>query len=287
MSSFLRHACAALFLAVTSTSCVLAIGTGTKDPRVPRVGAQGGAVAAQDGAAPTNAADAAAAPAVAAKAAARKAEKKAREVTYAKMELAIAQLDAERELKDATLDVERSRHDLEAAQRNLEHFQKVERALALEDQVIDLDRAKEQAHQQQQELEELMAMYKADEYAKLTKELVIQRGKFQMEMAQRSLELARKRAADREGHEWPTKERELSLALRKAQDGLESSEAKLVKTKASTELELLRAKHKVEEAERPDDEDEAAGAKGAPAPQGAGEAQGAGESKPSGGSKGA
>ncbi|MEO6710355.1 MAG: hypothetical protein ABI054_00675 [Planctomycetota bacterium] len=266
----IAHVCAALLLAGLSSSCMLAVGTdGSHLKEKPKT------VTLSDGSAgsaDTKPQEAGAAkeekkpsPEAVAKKAARKAEKKAREATYAHMELALAEMDAANELHDANFELLQAKHGLEAAQRELDHFQKAERPLNLEDSQIDLDRSNESAIEQKQELEELMAMYKADDYAKMTKELVINRGKFRLEVAQREAELAKKRAADKKDHDMAVKERDLGLALAKAQDGVSSAEAKLKKVQAHNELELMRAHHKIEDAERPDDDEEESGS----APKGA------------------
>lgn len=270
MSSLLRTSVAALTLAVISSSCVFAVGTGSDDGPADKAGKPHTAQAAQ-AAHPTGAAgkdaaaDAAGAEAQAkkaeaeAKAAARKAEKKEREIAYARMELAIAEMGAQADLVDAEQGLEHARQELETARTELQHFQKVEMQLDQEDQKLDLDRSAENVVQQKQELEELMAMYKADEYAKMTKELVVRRGKFQLEMAERSSALEQKRAADHQSHTWPMKARELSLSVTKAEQAVGAAEAKLAKTKSQNELDLLRARHRLADAERPDDEADAGG----------------------------
>jgi hypothetical protein len=172
------------------------------------------------------------------------------------MELALAEMEAANDLNDANFELERARNDLQSAQRDLDHYQKQERPLDLEDAQIDLDRGAESALEKRQELDELIAMYKKDEFAKMTKELVLQRGKVSMELVQREVELSKKRAADKKEHAMVVKERDLSLAVAKAQQGVTAAEAKLKKTQAHNELELLKARHKVEDAERPGDDDD-------------------------------
>ena len=252
-----RPVFAALLLAALCSSCVFAYDTNDRDKKK--------AVAEQSAPAAAGAAVAAEASSPeAAKKAELKALKKEREKTYANLELALAEMDAERELLSAQQELERAQNSLQAAQRDLEHFQKVERPLEMEDLQMDLDRSTQSAHERQMELDEIMAMYKKDDFAKLTKELVVQREKFRMEMAQRELALAKKKANDKQQHAWAVKELDLSLALKKAQDGVGDAQAKLKKTQARNELELMRARHKVEDAQRPDEDAEGpAGAKGA------------------------
>ena len=269
MSSLLRHSCAALLLAGLSASCVLAVDTA--DGKDKQANSKSATSAGKPEGATSESATSDGKTVVAGvplsesetKKAARKAEKKERTVTYARMELALAEMDAELELRDARLDLERASQGLQAAQRELDHFTKVERPLELEDQQMDVERSAESALEQKQELEELMKMYKAEDFAKMTKELVLQRGKFQMDMAQRESDLTKKRAADKQAHALAVKELELSLALKKAQDGVNSAESKLKKTQAKNELELMRARHKLDDSQKPDEDEDEAAAKGA------------------------
>ncbi len=259
MPSLLSQSGAALLLAVLSSSCVLAVDTAeAKDKKTATsattVTATSSGTKTAAGVPPSEAET---------KKAARKAEKKERGITYARMELALAEMDAEFEMRDAKLDLERAMQGLDAAQRDLRHFTDVERPLELEDQQMDVDRGVESALEQKQELEELMKMYKADDFAKMTKELVLQRGKFRMELAQREMELTKKRAADKQAHALAVKELDLKLALKKAQDGVYGAESKMKKTQAHNELELMRARHKLDDAQKPDEDEAEAAAKGA------------------------
>ncbi|HUR29703.1 MAG TPA: hypothetical protein VM509_16045 [Planctomycetota bacterium] len=257
------HLCAAVLLASLSSSCVFAFGTDDESSHpfaklhesavVGRPAENGVAAAGESGEGKDG--KPAASPEAAKKKAERKAQKKARETTYARMELALAEMEAENDLRDAKFDVEHARQDLEAAQRELDHFQRQAKPLELEDSQLDVDRSIESALERQQELDELTSMYKKDEVAKMTKELVLQRGKKTMEFAQRELELDKKRAASKKEHDLTVKERDLTLAVAKAQQEAGSAEAKLKKVQAHNELELLRARHKLEDAERPDDDE--------------------------------
>ncbi len=269
MSSLLRHSCAALLLAGLSASCVLALDTADARDKTAKSATTTGAgqpevvttvTATGPGGKDVTVVSG---PAAGAKKAARKAEKKEREITYARMELALAEMDAELEMHDAQLELQRAHQGQDAAQRDLDHFTKVERLFELEDQQMDVERGAESALEQKQELEELMKMYKADDFAKMTKELVLQRGKFRMEMAQRESELTKKRAADKQAHALAVKELELSQALKKAQDGVNSAEYKLKKTQAHNELELMRARHKLDDAQKPDEDEDEGGPKAA------------------------
>src|SRR5690349_2533751 len=206
MSRSFLHLCAAL-LAGLSSSCVLAFGTddvhsNSKPGETLTLAAAPGDEAKEAAAGGGDKeAKAAPSPEAAKKKAERKAEKKVRELAYARMELALAEMDAENDLRDAKFDLEHAQQELDAAEKELGHFKGQVRPLELEDSQLDLDRSSESALQRKQELDELIAMYKKDEFAKMTKELVLQRGKTTMEFAQRELELDKKRAADKKEHD--------------------------------------------------------------------------------------
>src|SRR5689334_18970734 len=110
MSTQLRHLCAAAILAAWSSACVFALGTEGDDHSKKKgpagelqlADATSGKETDKTGA---DASDPKAAEAKKKKEE-RKAEKRAREVTYAKMEMQLAQMDADMDLREATNDVE-------------------------------------------------------------------------------------------------------------------------------------------------------------------------------------
>ncbi len=93
-------------------------------------------------------------------------------------------------------------------------------------------------------------MYKKEDFASLTKELVIQRGKKSLEFAQRGLELAKKSQEQLVSHELAKKELELDQAVERAEKALLEANAKKEKCAAECKLKAMKADHHVDEQQR-------------------------------------
>jgi hypothetical protein len=176
--------------------------------------------------------------------------KKQREVEYARIELRIAELSAEEEGRDAAYEVADAEDDLLEARKAYDNFVGVEKPMALERSDFGLERGHWSRTQNEQELKELQAMYEAEEFAQLTKELVLMRGEKNLEFAQKDLALDVREAAQLKEFELPKKERELERAKAKAERALSNAKAKKSKIDVERELKLLRAKNALDEAER-------------------------------------
>jgi hypothetical protein len=101
-----------------------------------------------------------------------------------------------------------------------------------------------------QELVELEAMYKQEDFAELTKELVISRGRKRLEFSQRGFELAQKAQQELVGHDLPKKEMEANQAVEKAEKALREVQAKKDRGAIEIKLKLMRAEHKIDDLER-------------------------------------
>jgi hypothetical protein len=93
-------------------------------------------------------------------------------------------------------------------------------------------------------------MYKKEDFAALTKELVLNRGKKNLEFANRSLEHEKIEAATTRDVELPRKEKDLQLALRKAENKLREEKAEQLKMADENELKLRKAERAVDDAEK-------------------------------------
>src|SRR5262249_6931461 len=82
------------------------------------------------------------------------------------------------------------------------------------------------------------SMYKEDEFAKKTKELVLRRGRWQTEMSDRSLKVARQEQDLLEQHTLPDRERELRRKVDDAEK--EVSKAELEQRKAVLEMDVQK-----------------------------------------------
>jgi hypothetical protein len=176
--------------------------------------------------------------------------KKERGLENARLELAIAQADVEASGRKAQDEVADCEHRLKLRQEALEHFLKQERELELAKVQLGVDQAAWRLEAEKQELAELEAMYKKDDVATLTKELVLQRGKKGVEFAERGLDHERREAAAKRDYELPKKQKELEQEQREAEHKLREARAEKEKAGVESELKLRKARAEVEDAEK-------------------------------------
>ena len=140
------------------------------------------------------------------------------------------------------------------AQRDLDLFMNHERPKKLAEARLGLDRSEHRRELAKDELDELISMYEAEEFAELTKELVLKRGRKSLEFAERQLELTRKSMALLEGEELPKQQRDLELALQKAEHALRDAELDHERGAIKTDMALTKARNALEDARRAKDE---------------------------------
>lgn len=169
-------------------------------------------------------------------------QKKQRELDYARIEQGTGELD--RTVRTMTVEaaLQRTAADLEQARAALDLFLTEQKPRELEDKKISLDRSTYYAEESKDELAELVAMYEADEFAKTTKELVLKRGRRQLEMADRSLAISRREHREFEQHTLPQRERDLRRKVADAE--LERRKAEIEAEKAKVELQVAERKAK-------------------------------------------
>lgn len=182
--------------------------------------------------------------------AADKMTKASRELDYAKMELEISKMSTAAEGRDADNAVLEATQRLDAVTKDRDNFMNRDKPSKIADKQLDIDRAAWRMEETKQELEELEGMYKKEDFASLTKELVIQRGRKNLEFAQRGLELAKKGQEQLLNHELPKKELELTQAVEKAQKALQEANAKKEKCAAECKLKSMRAENHVDEQQK-------------------------------------
>ena len=183
-------------------------------------------------------------------AAAEKVKKSERALEDARAELKITRQEcqaAERKQKDEITDAE---YDVAKAKEALDVFQKTARPLELERLKLTWDRTVQGVEEVKQEVEEIMAMYKKEEFASLTKELVISRNKKRLEFANRNLEQERIEASTTRDIELPRKEQDLDQSLKKAENKLREERASKDKLADENELKLKKAERAVDDAEK-------------------------------------
>lgn len=161
---------------------------------------------------------------------------KERELEIAKTELRIAEIDRTVRQLGVERALARTESELTRARAAVEVFLKDVKPRELEEKKIALDQSTYRAEHSKDELGELTAMYDADEFARTTKELVLKRGRRELEMAERSLAVAKKEIAHFEAVQLPERERDLRQKLADAET--ESKKAQIDADKAKVEAEL-------------------------------------------------
>ena len=206
------HGLALSVLALWSVACA------TPSPVATDVGSPAGKVEAAAGAAaPKSDAEQAEAKAAAKKQKQKELRNKQRELEAARGEQQVAGYD--RRVRQLALDASllKTATDLEHSKKELAVFLAEVKPRELEERRMNLDSSSHRAEHSKDELGELVAMYEADEFARTTKELVLKRGRRELEMADRSLAVAKKELAHFENHTLPQRERELQQKVADAE----------------------------------------------------------------------
>lgn len=154
---------------------------------------------------------------------------------------------ADRKQKD---DLDEAEYGVAKSKEALDTFQKTAKPLELGKLQLSLDRGAQGVEETRQELEEIMSMYKKEDFAALTKELVISRHKKRLEFAKLGLEMDRTAASVTRDVELPRKERDLDLELKKAEAALREARAAGAKLADENELKLKKAERAVDDAQR-------------------------------------
>jgi hypothetical protein len=180
---------------------------------------------------------------------AEKIQKAERELDYARIELDLAKLSTSADAREADQSVLEATQKLEAVRKDRDNFKNVETPTKLADRQLDVDRSTQRMDEQKAELDELEAMYKNEQFASLTKELVLNRGKKQLEFAKRSLELAKKSQEQLTSFELPKKQLELDQSVDRAEKTLAEANTKKEKSALESKLKLLKSEHRVDESQ--------------------------------------
>ena len=176
--------------------------------------------------------------------------KPAQQLELARLELRIAEHDAKGKTAAAEAEVAKAERAHALARREAESFGSLDVATQLEAAIIDRDRKAYAAEEARAELAELEAMYAAEEFAKSTKELVLQRGRRKLEIAQRDLENTRRRIELLEAHTLARKRAELEGKVQETEAALTKARHEQTKAALDGELAIGKARVKVEGLER-------------------------------------
>jgi len=180
----------------------------------------------------------------------RKVAKFTRELELARIELRIAELSNQIKLNSCRSGLRKAERAQADQQQALEHFLGHTQPVTLEKAGIELERSANRAEYAKDEFQELEAMYKAEEFAEMTKELVLKRGRRKLELAERDLALERRSFEMVAKHDLPKERRELEQKLESAREALEAAQLELAKEELSAQVSLAKAQHKLQDLER-------------------------------------
>ncbi|MBI1381850.1 MAG: hypothetical protein GC161_12275 [Planctomycetaceae bacterium] len=172
------------------------------------------------------------------------------ELSEAKAELRLAELQRESELAEAEAKLKFAAEDLEDARKELAAFTGAERGFEQQESQLGLDAARNRLTDAEAELGELEAMYAGDDFAEITKELVLSRGRRSLEMAQRGLALTEAKHTLLTSHTLPSKQRELEREVLEAELALAEAKRGLERTKLEVEQALAKAQKNLEKAQK-------------------------------------
>lgn len=174
----------------------------------------------------------------------------AADLLEAESELASERIANERKKIESATKVAKAERDLAAAERELKVFLEVERKNEEAEARLELDENRYRVDHAKDELAELEAMYSQDEFAKTTKELVIKRGRRQLEIAEREMALADASFRHKTEHQWPERVRKLEAAVADARVEVETARLEAREAEEAIRLDLTRKERKVSDAKR-------------------------------------
>ena len=170
----------------------------------------------------------------------KQADKLQHQIELARLELESNTISVTLRRRKAQAAVRDARFNLKMAKQALDAFRTAEVPTKLKDAQISLDQARNRAELAEAELNELIAMYKEDEFAEMTKELVLKRGRKNLEFARRRLAVQKDKMEQLKKQELPRREAQLANKLLQSQDAL--ADAELGQKKADIEVRIMTMK---------------------------------------------
>lgn len=151
----------------------------------------------------------------------RKGERSKRELQMAEMRLQKAKLQIDITEKQNALAIDKAKKDLELAQRKLRNFKEKGRPERIERADLGLAFAQDGLKEAEQELEQLEKMYKDDQFADMTKEIVLERGRRRLERSRKSLQIETAAVAVLKGETLPIEELEQETGVKDKTEALD------------------------------------------------------------------
>ena len=178
------------------------------------------------------------------------------ELALAELELEKAQLESEQGLAKAELALKLATGKLVEAQATLAAFNERGKVIDHGERKLAVDRTSGRAEDAAAELAELEAMYAEEEFAEKTKELVITRGRRNLEHAQRGVAIGEGKFEKLQRDELPAEERELERAVVEAEGKLQAARLALRIAELKGRVAVAEAETKLDEARKGDTDDD-------------------------------
>lgn len=150
----------------------------------------------------------------------RKQARTQRELDMARERLRKTRMQNEFNAQQRRLAHEKAAQELELAERKLKSFKDLSVPERLDRADLSLQWSRDSALEARQELEQLEGMYKEDEFADETKEIVLERGRRRLERAQRSLALEDRAIATLKSETLPVELIEQEAGVREKREAL-------------------------------------------------------------------
>ena len=166
----------------------------------------------------------------------------------AQLELKIAGKKGEESAAAAEWGVEKARRLFEEAERSRETFETLERTVIEEKRDLDLSRAERRLLEEQADLEGILRIYE-DEPEASAKDEIIARHRRDVEFAERSLAIARRKAELDTEREIAARTREIQLEIDSAQRALEKARAQRDQARVTVEIDLAKKERALVEAQ--------------------------------------
>ena len=175
---------------------------------------------------------------------------KKRELDYARVAVQTGAIEREMRTLAADRALANARHEVEKAQAELAVFLAAQRSREKDEKQLGIDSQTYRAEEAKDEQAELESMYKEDQFAKRTKELVLKRGQRQVELADRSLDLAKREQGLFVEHTLPDRERDLTHKRDEAVLDVQKAELEQRKTALELDVQRRQAEDKVRDLEQ-------------------------------------
>jgi hypothetical protein len=154
------------------------------------------------------------------------------------------------ELADEHLELARGQRELREAQEDLAHFTGEVKDRRVTEDALDVQASRDRLMETREELAQLELMYSESELGDATAEIVLERTRRRLTLAELRHRVRQERSAELQGHTLPRMEAEYEAAQMEAQIGLENIKRRLEKQDLERRAAEAQLKHEAGQLER-------------------------------------